>query len=122
MSDVRDPETDQQLPVPNNLPSMHDLAVDLMGDRKAHGLRKYNSLLQPNNGRSFAQDAVEEAADLLVYMLGKRWEEDHPEETWLGELVWQLVRNEVDLDAINFLPDTVRAMVGRMQDAYLDEA
>ena len=113
MSDVRDPETDQQLPVPNDHPSMHDLAVDLMYSRKAHGLRKYGSLLQPANGRSFSQDAVEEAADLLVYMLGKQWEEEHPQETWLGRLIWALLTDgPLDLKEI---PRPVIDMLVSMQ-------
>lgn len=68
MGDVRDPATDQQLPVPNDGPSMHDLVAEDMMARKAHGLRKYNSLLQAFNGRSALQDAYEEILDLAVYL------------------------------------------------------
>lgn len=66
---------DQPLPTPNDHPSMHDLvAQDLMA-RKALGLKRYNSLLQPFNGRSFPQDAFEEMLDLLVYWKGEMEQE-----------------------------------------------
>ncbi len=75
MSDVRDPETDQSLPVPNNQTSCQDLVIADIEDRKALGLRKYGTLLQPFNGRSFLQDAYEEVLDLAVYLRGKLEEE-----------------------------------------------
>jgi hypothetical protein len=68
MSDVRDPETDQQLPVHNDGPSMHDLVIEDMAARKEHGLRKYGTILQAHNGRSALQDAYEEVLDLAVYL------------------------------------------------------
>lgn len=88
MSDVRDPERDQQLPFPNEGPSCHDLVLgDLrvrfpnhdailfleldLDERKEHGLKKYDSLLQPHNGRSFTLDVFEEALDLAAYTRGK---------------------------------------------------
>lgn len=36
--------------------------------RKQLGLKRYGSLLQPNNGRDNLQDAYEEALDLVVYL------------------------------------------------------
>lgn len=75
MSDKRDPETDQVAPIPNDGPSCHDLVIEDMKDRKAFGLRKYDSLLQPHNGRSFLQDAYEEVLDLSVYLRGRIEEE-----------------------------------------------
>lgn len=68
MSDIRDPETDQAAPIPNDGPSAHDLVIADLQDRKEHGLRKYNSLLQPFNGRDSVLDAYEEAQDLVVYL------------------------------------------------------
>ncbi len=88
MSDVRDPDRDQQLPVANTLPAVHDLCCDLMQERKAHGTRKYGTPLQPANGRSFLLDATEEAAYLLAYLRGRLWEEDNPEQTWVAPLLW----------------------------------
>jgi hypothetical protein len=49
---------------------MHDLVSQDMAERKAHGLRKYGSLLQVGNGRSYVQDAYEEVLDLAVYLRG----------------------------------------------------
>jgi hypothetical protein len=68
VGDIRDPETDQVAPIPNDGPSMHDLVAADMMERKAHGLRKYNSLLQAFNGRSALRDAYEEVLDLAVYL------------------------------------------------------
>lgn len=75
MGDVRDPERDQPLPVPNDGPSMHDLVAADMMERKEHGLRKYGQLLQAFNGRSFLQDGYEEVLDLAVYLRGALEEE-----------------------------------------------
>lgn len=75
MSDIRDPETDQVAPIPNDGPSCHDLVREDLLHRKEHGLRKYNSLLQPYNGRSMLQDAYEEVLDLAVYLRGALEEE-----------------------------------------------
>lgn len=75
MSDTRDPDRDQVEPTPNDNPSCHDLVIADMAERKAFGLRKYNSLLQAHNGRSFTLDAYEEVLDLAVYLRGKLEEE-----------------------------------------------
>lgn len=75
VSDVRDPTTDQVAPIPNDGPSCHDLVMEDLTARKQFGLRKYNSLLQPNNGRSMLQDAYEEVLDLAVYLRGALEEE-----------------------------------------------
>jgi len=75
MSDKRDPERDQVAPIPNDGPSCHDLVREDLLERKEHGLRKYDSLLQPNNGRSMLQDAYEEVLDLAVYLRGALEEE-----------------------------------------------
>ena len=75
---------DQQLPVPNDGPSMHDLVaadVDtwpqpqperqairaLLAERKQLGLDRYGSLLQSHNGRNAKRDLIEECADAAVY-------------------------------------------------------
>jgi hypothetical protein len=94
---------------------MHDVAVDVMQERKAHGLRKYGQLLQPDNGRSYEQDAVEEVADLFVYLLGLKWEREHPEQTWLGRLCWKLIseQNIGDFDEMG-IPAPVQKMLREM--------
>lgn len=75
---------DQQLPVPNDGPSMHDLVVSdldcwpesdetlaairaLLEERKRIGLERYGSLLQAGNGRDARRDLIEELADAVVY-------------------------------------------------------
>ena len=49
----------------------HGTAPDVIADlqaRKAYGLKKYGTLLQPFNGRDAAMDAYQEALDLVVYL------------------------------------------------------
>lgn len=75
MSDVRDPETDQAAPVPNDSPFIQDLVVADLEERKQHGIRKYGTALQAGNGRSMLQDAYEEVLDLAVYLRGALEEE-----------------------------------------------
>lgn len=75
MSDTRDPDRDQVAPVHNDNPSCHDLVIEDLKERKEFGLRKYNTELQAFNGRSFTQDAYEEALDICVYLRGKLEEE-----------------------------------------------
>lgn len=75
---------DQQLPVPNDGPSMHDMVISdldcwpesdetlaairaLLEERKRVGLERYASLLQANNGRDARRDLLEELADAIVY-------------------------------------------------------
>jgi hypothetical protein len=58
----------QPLPTPNDGPSMHDLVIKDMEDRKAFGLRKYGALLQANNGRDALQDLYDELLDAIVYV------------------------------------------------------
>lgn len=87
MSDVRDPETDQAAPVPSDRPSAHDLVAEDVMERKAHGLRKYSSLLQPNNGRSFTRDAYEEVLDAAMYLRGLLEEEASNDDLLLGRVL-----------------------------------
>lgn len=81
MSDVRDPDHDQVAPVPNDGPSCHDLVRADLEARKEFGFNKYQSLLQPFNGRSFLQDVYEELLDAAVYIRGLIEEERVNEET-----------------------------------------
>lgn len=55
-------------PVPNDGPSVHDLVVEAVLSRKAFGLAKYGTPLQPGNGRDALRDAFEEALDLCCYL------------------------------------------------------
>ena len=75
---------DQQLPVPNDGPSMHDLVIEdldrwpvkssvrdgireLLADRKRIGFERYGSYLQTGNRRDWLRDLREECAGALVY-------------------------------------------------------
>jgi hypothetical protein len=83
-SQLRQRPGDQQLPVPNDGPSMHDLVIadlggwpesmsarnairDLLAARKRLGLERYGSILQSHNGRDAKRDLSEELADAAVY-------------------------------------------------------
>lgn len=70
MSDVRDPERDQRLPVPNDQPAVQDLVIADIDERMRHGIRKYGTALQAQNGRDMLKDAYEESLDLAVYLRG----------------------------------------------------
>jgi hypothetical protein len=74
-------EGDQPLPVPNNYASAHDLAIEMLVERKKLGQDRYGSLLQSMNGRNNLRDAIEEAMDLLVYLVN----EDHERKLYAEE-------------------------------------
>ncbi len=77
MSDERDPETDQPLPVVNDRPFVQDLVIADIEARKALGVRKYGTAPQSGNGRNMLQDAYEEALDLAIYLRGALDEQEH---------------------------------------------
>lgn len=60
----------QAAPIPNDGPSMHDLAVEVIKERREIGVKEYGT----NNGRDFLTDSIEEVADLLCYLVGAREE------------------------------------------------
>lgn len=68
MSDVRDPERDQVAPTINENRPVQDMVVEDILERKEHGIRKYGTPVQANNGRSMILDAYEEILDLAVYL------------------------------------------------------
>lgn len=53
---------------------------DVIAARKAFGLEKYGTMLQPFNGRVQEEDALDEGADMLVYLRMAIYEEEHSEE------------------------------------------
>lgn len=55
-------------PVANDRPSIHDLVIADIQDRKQFGLEKYGTLLQAGNGRRGLVDAYQEILDLVVYL------------------------------------------------------
>lgn len=59
---------DQPLPVVNDAPYVADALVDFIEQRKAIGIERYGTPLQPNNGRDALRDAFEEAVDLATYL------------------------------------------------------
>jgi hypothetical protein len=75
MGQTRDPERDQQLPIPNDQPSIHDLVAHDLELRKRHGTIKYGTPLQAFNGRDALQDLYEELLDACVYIKQRLVEE-----------------------------------------------
>lgn len=73
-------EGDQALPVPNDEMSCQQRFMDRVNKmapaRMELGLARYGTLLQPFNGRDFAQDVFEEAFDLWAYLEGLVAERD----------------------------------------------
>ena len=59
---------EQPMPVPNNEPSIHDLVVTDVLQRRDLGVLRYGTPLQSFNGRDALWDAYEEALDLAVYL------------------------------------------------------
>ena len=59
--------TPEPPPVPNNNPSIHDLVVADIEDRKQFGLEKYGTLLQAGNGRKGLIDLYQELLDAACY-------------------------------------------------------
>lgn len=78
-------QTDLSKPEPapqhNDNPSCHDLVMKDMQDRKAFGLNKYGTILQPENGRNFLVDAYQEVLDLAVYLRGAIYEQENRQPT-----------------------------------------
>lgn len=60
--------TPEPPPTPNNNPSIHDLVIADIEDRKQFGLEKYGTTLQAGNGRRSLVDAYQEILDLAVYL------------------------------------------------------
>jgi hypothetical protein len=67
---------DQPLPIPNDQPYAHEAAAKILLERAILGEKRYGTKLQPFNGRDYLTDAIEEAADLLAYLVGLRMERD----------------------------------------------
>jgi hypothetical protein len=62
------PIVDQPAPQPADGPSMHDLVIADMYERKQVGKDHYGTILQAHNGRDALIDAYQEALDLVVYL------------------------------------------------------
>src|SRR6185312_16926027 len=59
---------DQQLPVPNAEPDIQSRVVADIEDRRALGISRYGTALQPFNGRDGLKAAYDEAMDLTMYL------------------------------------------------------
>ena len=66
----------QPTPNKNNLPAVWDLVFIDMENRDKNGEKKYNTRLQPFNGRDVLIDAYHEALDLCVYLRQAIYERD----------------------------------------------
>lgn len=67
---------DQALPVANNHPSIQDLVMADMVARKALGISRYGTALQPHNGRDALRDLYEELLDGCNYIRQLMYERD----------------------------------------------
>jgi hypothetical protein len=66
----------QENPTANIHPNVWDLVIEDMTDRDKMGKAKYNTSLQPFNGRDALLDAYQEALDLCVYLRQAIYERD----------------------------------------------
>lgn len=76
----RQREGDQPQPVVNSGPCVQDLVLIDLEARKAVGIERYGTVLQPHNGRDTLRDAYEEALDLACYLRQAIYERDHPQQ------------------------------------------
>jgi len=70
--------TPEPPPIKNNHPAVWDLVLADMKERDEIGKQKYNTRLQPFNGRDSLVDAYQEALDLVVYLRQAIYERDNP--------------------------------------------
>lgn len=82
---MRQRSGDQPLPTQNDSPAIQDLVISDIESRKADGLERYGTLLQPHNGRDMLRDAYEEAIDLTIYLRGAIVERDTISEDTISE-------------------------------------
>lgn len=56
-------------PIPNDSQPIVDQLIEKLLERKKLGIERYGVALQMNNGRDALQDALDEALDLVVYLM-----------------------------------------------------
>lgn len=66
----------EPFPINNNNPAIWDLVMQDIVERDEYGQKKYNTRLQPFNGRDALIDAYQEALDLIVYLRQLIYERD----------------------------------------------
>jgi len=76
MTERAQDEHDQPMPVINDHPAVQDLVMMDMQARKAVGLQRYGTLLQPHNGRDTLRDLYEELLDACNYARSLLYERD----------------------------------------------
>jgi hypothetical protein len=105
--------------------SMHDVAIALHGLRKAHGLAKYESLLQAGNGRKAAVDVLQEQLDRVVYDLQVVCEAQAMAEA-LGEFHGVLLAEAsgavVQQFDVMFSPEALAERADAVAERLIDEA
>lgn len=69
-------EWGQPLPKKNQGPAIGPLVAIDIHSRNKLGVKKYGTVLQPNNGRDALKDAYEEALDLCQYLRQALFERD----------------------------------------------
>ena len=60
------------------------IAHKLLQERERKGIETYGRALEAFNGRDAIQDAIEETADLLLYLLQVKYERDEEHKNFLG--------------------------------------
>lgn len=95
--ELRMREGDQPLPLGNDLPSMHEKAIDALRDRLELGKKRYGQPLQPANGRNAILDAFEEALDGAAYGAQADFEQENPKYTYVGDIIRALWWKQEDL-------------------------
>lgn len=89
---------------------MHEQARQDLESRKQLGIQRYGVALQPANGRDAIRDAYEEALDGAAYGAQAVWEQEHPEETYVGRIInWAAatsVGKPIDFTGV-FVPEAV---------------
>lgn len=87
-------------------PGCDELVAD-MQERKEFGLRKYGTVLHPDNGRDHTKDAYDEVLDLLVYLRTMMSEDDDA-----YDFIWFDYRNALSIALRLRLRLTVRSANG----------
>ncbi len=77
--------TEQPMPTPNEERDIQSLVISDIVTRRAVGIQRYGTALQPNNGRDALRDAYEEALDLAMYLRQAIEERDLAERRFLAD-------------------------------------
>lgn len=98
---------DQPLPIHNDFGAVQDEVIADIEARKAVGLERYGTLLQPFNGRDSYRDAYEEALDLAVYLRQTLTERDAIVGTLLSVRERLLVGEDQDHGSISMIESVI---------------